>query len=331
MKKVLVYGWYHQLNIGDELFVSVFKKLFPDYTFSFHEFVTIRELEGVDVVFFGGGSFLLDRPNITEEALEALKTKKIFYLGVGVEADIHPTHMELMKHALLIATRTIEQIDRVKCLNPNVEWIPDLAYALQSEVKLSEVRDHHSVLVMPNVSVVPQTFDPHWKHAAWMHFKSEFSQFLDWLVDNGYQPFFLSMCRGTEVDDHWAANEIIAHMARRNRYYLIDRQPVGIERTTEVISKFGFVLTQRFHGIVLSEMTRTPYISIYHHDKLKVTYPGEGKFVSYYNTSKQSLISAFEDTIKMKFSPSLPIESNIFEALGQKIMGLVENGSLCRS
>lgn len=330
MKRILVYGWYHQLNIGDDLFMQAFQRLFPQYHFTFAEAISAKDLQGVDAVFFGGGSFLLEEPRVDADAYDALLNKKIFYIGVGIEARIHPTHFTLMKHACLIATRSADQVERVKAFNPSVMWIPDLVYALQSQVQTSEVRDPKAVLIMPNVSVLPQTFDAHWKHVAWMHFKSEFAQFADWLVENEYQPFFMSLCRATELDDDWACGEIIGHMAHRNKYYLIDKQPSGIEQTTSLISKFGYVITQRFHGVVLAEMTRTPYISIYHHDKLKTPTPGEGKIVSYHNASKHSLISAFDHMKKMKFSSTLPIESNIFEELVQRVMGLVENGSLCR-
>jgi hypothetical protein len=321
MKKILVYGWYNHLNIGDELFVGAFRKLFPDFQFAFRDTITPSSLEDIDAVFFGGGSFLLARPNISEAALQILKTKKIFYLGVGVEADIHPTHLELISIAKLVATRSQDQLEKLKYFNPNSIWIPDLVYASQSEVEISP-KISRSVLVMPNISVVPHSSDPYWAHASWAHFKSEFSQFLDYLVQEGHHIDFLSMCRGPTTNDDWAAGELIAHMVKRGKY-LLQEQPVGIERVTSLISKYNIVITQRFHGIVLSEMTRTPYIAVHHHDKLKYCQPAEGTSLSYYNSSKHSFIDAFNSTIKMNFSKSLPIESNIFENLIQEVIGLI--------
>src|SRR5271163_1304539 len=128
--KVLVYGWYYQGNIGDDLFMESFRHLFPDFEFIFTENINSDKLKDVDAVFFGGGSFLLDRPLITEDALKILKSKKIFYLGVGVEVDIHPIHIELMSSALMIATRSKNQIDKLRLLNKNVSYIPDLIYSL---------------------------------------------------------------------------------------------------------------------------------------------------------------------------------------------------------
>lgn len=319
--KVLVYGWYGNANIGDELFIDAFRTLFPDFQFTFVNNIKKQSLEGIDAVFFGGGSFLLARPIITDEALEIIKGKPIFYLGVGVESEIHPTHLDLIKLARLVAIRSLDQVDKIRVFNKNVMWIPDLVYALQSKVKVAP-KESRSVLVLPNISVVPHHLDPYWKHASWSHFKSEFAQFLDVLVDEGYKLNFLSMCRNAKDNDDWPAGEIIGHMTHRNKYILND-QLVGAGPVTELFSKCGLVITQRFHGIVLSEIVKTPYIAIHHHDKLKFSYPRNGAFLSYYNSSKQLLIDSFEHTIRMKFGDSLPIESNIFESLCAEVRRLL--------
>lgn len=327
--KVLVYGWYHQLNIGDDLFSDSFRNLFPNYQFIFRETIRLEDLQDVDAVFFGGGSFLLDDPLISADALQKIKQLPIFYLGVGVEADIHPTHMTLISLAKMVATRSASQVDRLKMLNPNSMWIPDLVYSLQSKVKISE-KMNRSVLVLPNIAVVPSNSDPHWKHASWAYFKSEFSQFLDMLRGDGYKIEFLSMCRGRKENDDWAAGELIGHMSRRGKL-MLDEQPVGIEQVTQLISKYNVVITQRFHGIVLAEMTKTPYIALSHHDKIKNAKPFSGLALSYYNSSKQTYIDTFNNAVKLNFSNSLPIETDIFEAFSQKIIELVENGSICRN
>lgn len=320
--RVLVYGWYHQGNIGDDLFMNAYSHLFPDLDFIFSDSITTDKLQNVDAVFFGGGSFLCDRPTISDEALQSLASKKIFYLGVGVEADIHDTHQKLMSQALLIATRSLDQVERVKNLNPNVKFVPDLIYSLQSKIN-AVPKISQSVLVMPNISVVPNNSDAHWKYAAWTYFKSEFSQFLDWLLDMGYKPQLFAMCKGLNLDDDWASAEIVNSMNRRSRNRISLEKPFGIKEISEFCAKHEIIITQRFHGIVLSEMTRTPYMAIHHHDKLKFSQPGEGTFLSYYNSSKHSFINAFEQTMKMNFANPLPIESNIFETFRQEVMSLI--------
>lgn len=321
--KILVYGWYHQGNIGDDLFMEAYRHLFPHIEFCFSEIITLNQLQDVDAVFFGGGSFLLDRPNIAKDALEVLKSKKIFYLGVGIESTIHPLHTELMSRALLIATRSPDRVEKLQSINSNVRFVPDLVYSLQSQISSIPIRNDRSVLILSNISVVPHRSDPHWKHAAWSYFKSEFSQFLDWLVDNEYQPSLFSMCYASELYDDWASAEIVSHMDKRNKDYFLDDKPTSFQEVTNLFNKYSMVITQRFHGIVLSEMTRTPYVAIHHHDKLKFSQPGEGKFLSYYNSSKHSFISAFNQARMMNYQNILPIETNIFEVLVRDIIHLL--------
>src|SRR5579885_2555646 len=131
--KVLVYGWYHKGNIGDDLFVEAFQHIFPEFDFTFTDVLTSHQVKDADAIFFGGGSFLHDAPISTDFALKLAKQKPIFYIGVGVEAEIHPTHQELMRLARLIATRSKNQIDRLKVLNKNSLYVPDLVFALRDK------------------------------------------------------------------------------------------------------------------------------------------------------------------------------------------------------
>lgn len=321
MVRVLVYGWYHHGNVGDDLFIDAFHHLFPDYQFVFTDTISENDLTDIDAVFFGGGSFLSERPLISSEALSLLLSKKIFYIGVGVESSIHPDHLQLMSHSRMVATRSSEQVAKLQLFCQNVKAIPDLVYSLQDQVA-PENRISRSVLIMPNISILPSRSHPYWMHAAWNYFKSEFCQFLDWLVENDYHPTFFPMCKADALDDDWAAAEIIAHMEKRHSKYLQYEKATGVE-ALQLVSKYEVVLTQRFHGIVLSEMTRTPYMAIHHHDKLKFVSPAEGVFVSYYNSSKQSYIDAFDRTKKMVFTNSLPIESTIFETFAEEVANLI--------
>lgn len=319
---VLVYGWYNQGNIGDELFKEAFTTLFPDLNLVFTPRITPVLLKDASAVFIGGGSFLYAPLNIADGALKLLKQKKIFYIGVGMETDVHPMHQDLMSQACLIATRTPDKLAYAKSINANSMIIPDIVYCLKQSIRL-EKKIPKSVLIIPNMATVPQHSDPNWKHAAWTYFKSEFSQFLDFLLEEKYSIKFLAMCQNAKSDDHWASAEIISSMKNRSNSYLLSNKFSDIGSITSVISQYETVITQRFHGIVLSELTRVPYISLYHHDKLKRTEPGSGIFLSYYGVSKNLLKSHFPNILN-NFSDVLPIEDNIFEELRKGVSPLIE-------
>lgn len=324
---IIVYGWYHQNNIGDDLFANAFKHLFPEFDFTFVTRFTTASLKTADAVFFGGGSFLYAKPNIEDKDLDLLKSKKIFYIGVGIENDIHPLHIELMGQAKIIATRSIEQVTKVKNINPNTKFVPDIVYSLQDQVEVMKQKSiPKTVLIMPNISVVPKRDDAHWKHASWTYFKSEFSQFLDLLVKDKYHINFLPLCKNSSLDDDAAAIELINMMSTRN-YNMIKPPPlVNMGQIAYLLSQYSVIITQRFHGIVLSEMVRVPYIAIHHHDKLKNSVPHDGTYVSYYGTYKQELIDQFNIAISMKYSSILPIESDIFKELQHEVASLLRDG-----
>lgn len=322
MPNILVYGWYHQGNIGDDFFIESFQYLFSNFDFTFTDHIDKDNLQNADAVFIGGGSFLESPINIDDSLLALLKTKKIFYFGVGVETNIHPIHIELMTLAKLIVTRSINQVSRIKLINLNALYVPDIVYALQHKVIMSP-RKSKTILILPNANVVPSLKDAHWKHAAWGYFKSEFCQFLDWLIDSGYKLKFFPLCQAKEVHDVWVTAELISLMKYRNHEYISTNSAKNMTDVSKMISKYSGVITQRFHGIVLSEMTKTPYLAIHHHDKLKDCSPANGEFISYYNLSKQALIDSFISTMQIKFNSILPIDSHIFKDISNQVIGLI--------
>lgn len=286
---ICVYGWYGHNNLGDELFKDAFKKLFPEYNFTFTDHFTLENVEKADAIFFGGGSFLnesISIPNDWHAVWFKLFRKKILYIGVGLETDIHLNHKELLSIASLIATRT-EVATRTKnklnyLIFKGIE-IPDLVYSLNDNLWPPCI-NKKSVLVLPNVSVIPTHESPHWKYASWEHFKTEMAQFLDYLIYNKYTVNFGNMCRDSINNDNYASHAISSAMINRNSN---DIKNINYKHTT---SEYGRVITQRYHGIVLSDMANVPCLPIHHHDKLK-----SENSISYYEISKDKLISSFNE------------------------------------
>lgn len=312
---ILVYGWYNQSNLGDDLFMSAFKHLFPEYNFVFTSHITTAQLQNISAVFIGGGSFLNEPMNASNEAMNILLKKKIFYIGIGIETNIHPHHLTLMKVAKLIAARNDDNLKSVCSINSNTIVIPDLVYSLTPS--FSQKKIDQSILIFPNIVVVPKWSDPHWKHAAWDYFKTEFAQFLDELIEQECSIKFFPMCTNYEQNDNNAAIEIINRMSHRSGNYLLDKQ-IEINSVTETISQYSAVITQRYHGIILSHMSKVPCLSLYHHDKLKSPYAHN---LPYYGLNKGQLLSQLDNVLKD--SEILPIDRNIFNNLKQIIIDLI--------
>lgn len=309
MKKVLVYGWYNHANMGDELFKVAFKSLFPDVRFTFVDKLWSAAVEQHDAVIFGGGSFLYAPINTDSHSiLEMLSDKPIYYIGVGVETDIHSIHQKLIKKAVFVATRSHAGEERVqKFANTPVIQIPDIVYSLQSQAVVSSSIPN-SILILPNAEVLPNWKDPHWKHSAWNYFKSEFSQTLDELKEDKHTITFAPMCTSKGKHDLGAAAEIINAMSRRNFDEQINVLPTSFDQLSKIISKFELVISQRYHGSILAHICKRPCVVISHHDKL--TNPNNSSItVPYYELSKRKMHEA------VSAAKNLPIEDIYFPNL----------------
>ncbi len=196
---ILVYGFYGKeaFNVGDLLFKEAFQHLFPNCQFNFVDFLDKKSVIEAEAIFFGGGSFLYTEPRLENGVLDILLTKKLFYIGVGVE-NIHHIHQKLIKKAQIVAIRNENGLEKAKLLNSRAILIPDLVYSLPANQTFFNKK---SILVIPNIEVVPNRESPHFMHTSWAQFKSEFSQFLDEKINQGYNLTFMSMCSISNLKD----------------------------------------------------------------------------------------------------------------------------------
>lgn len=310
--KVLVSGWYHHNNLGDDLFMDAFKKIFPDFQFTFVDHIKPHHLKDIDAVFFGGGSFLGEALKISESAYPELKIKKIFYIGVGAETSLSEKHQELVAKAELVAVRTDQKIDNFRALNKNVLVIPDLVYSL--EPKQFSAKEENSILVIPNISVVPKWTEPHWRHAAWSYFKIEFAQMLDFFLKKKFKINFMPLCENDHLNDSYAAGELVNLTSELGAKKVLAK-PNDFDSAIATISQHQCVITQRFHGAILSRLAGVPSLTIHHHDKLKDV---PGRLHNYYGVSKDSLIREVNNVL-LNSIPVLPIDRDIYTELRERV------------
>ena len=282
--KVLVYGYCHKGNAGDDFFQDAFELLFPQYRFTFTDCITCEQANSHDVLWIGGGS-LLDGEIVAEPiARLSYQSMPTLYLGVGTETDIHPDHQYMLQHALLVATRTAG----TTFAHPRLIHIPDLVYALSGRIQ--EAPTTKRLLFLPNISVVPNHADPHWKHSSWQYFKTECAQFLDQVIGNGYEVNFCAMSHNPEANDVWASAELLNMMRSRHGVRVLTYQARSFQQLLAVFGQYSHIVTQRYHGIVVADIAQRPVVSIAHHDKLKAN----SSVVPYYGVTKHDLLVQLE-------------------------------------
>lgn len=146
---------------------------------------------------------------------------------------------------------------------------------------------------------------------------------MDTLIEEKYDINFFSMCNGESINDNFAAIEIMNMMKHKSNKRIITHNFTNIVDITKLFSQYNLIITQRFHGIVLSELSQVPYVAIHHHDKLKNSSSKKGIHTSYYGVYKQNLLDQIN--IASNFN-TMPIEDNIFDTLSQNIDNLINSG-----
>lgn len=314
--KVIVVGYYNKQNLGDELYKGAFKNLWPDKSFVFTDLLTKEMASKYDIVIFGGGSFLDGAPFVEDGVIEILRDKTVLYISVGAETDIHPGHSELLSNAKLIAIRNGEYLDKIKAINSNVMVIPDLVYSFGTKTKINRLK--RSILICPNINILPQHFSPHWMHSSFDWFKNEMAKTLDELVERDYMVRFLSMENGDGGGDKLVAQTIIGAMKYRGSYMVGD--PHSYEELNATVCEFETVVSQRLHAAIAAELSMTASIIIGAHDKLKATHFRTGTFIPYFEFSKRAFDEALHNSEKQMVRVISP---DIFKGLQSKVDGIL--------
>jgi polysaccharide pyruvyl transferase WcaK-like protein len=325
--RILVYGWYGNGNLGDELFRDAFKQLMPDADLEFASKITKSQLKGIRAVVFGGGSFLYKEPRIETGVLDILMKIPTAYAGIGVENDVHEIHLALMKKSSVVAVRTQQGVETLSSKGVTAICTADIVHLIT--VHRSE-KHSKTLLFVPNVETIPMWNAPSWATLAWERFKNETAQFLDERLESGWKISFLSMCKNARMNDLWAATEIVSKMTRRStNFEMIQSTELPLQEVLQHFACSTVVLSQRYHGLVLSEMVDTPSISIHHHDKLKKISPFRGEKVPYYELSKRLLHEAVDVLSSKKLDP-VAVDFSVLRSRFDQFLQEVRDGQVRR-
>lgn len=305
LPKLLVLGWYGKGNLGDELMAESLTSLFEGKAeLRFVDFVKIEDLLQCAGLIVGGGSILDSDAMIDDFAMMNLHdgSTPIFFVGVGAETGIHHSFYPLVKMSKVFAYRdSSDAVRDLSRVHDSPVRVPDLAYAFLPNPTDAVVRAgarSTKVKIIPNYEVVPKWDSAHWKHAAWSFFKSEFSQFLDELPASS-DVSFSCMCVNEKATDFGPAYELAGASKKFGNSHVSH-----MIRHSGLLGMSRVIITQRFHGAILAEITGVPYVMIGHHDKMKTLALKNGIFVPYYGVTKRALSEAFKAAHAMDHVPS---------------------------
>lgn len=267
------------------------REVFRGHDLRFVDRLTPEAHAWCDALLIGGGSFLyapLAMPASLEAAVQA---KPIAYVGVGVEGDVHPQHLGLLRRAACFFPRSLP---KGVALDPSLRVTavtPDLAFAARP-IAVPR-RPTKRLLFVPNAEVLPHRSSPSWVRPAWGYFASEATQALDELLKDGWSVTLAPFCSDRRTRDAWACAALAAECEGRVKIRQLDDVWLGAATLPDVSAEFSnasVVATQRYHGAIVAALTSTPCVSVHHHDKL-LGAPAS-RHVPYYGVTKGALLEA---------------------------------------
>ena len=251
--------------------------------FLVHSYRAVRTL---DVLIISGGGQLSDlwrgpwsHPySIFQFCLLAkLAGRKLYVLNVGAGPLDHWLSKFFAKHAVQLADycsfRDHESQALIRSLGVKSEThvYPDLAYALPiEEIVESPVR----VSSVPVVGLNPIGFcDPrNWARkdeAIYREYLQKMVRFSAWLLEQGH---LLRIFTNEASLDRHVIEDLIAELRSRTTPEMFGRIFWNTSQTVNDVlremSEFDFVVTSKYHGIVLSQVLGKPVISLSYHKKM---------------------------------------------------------------
>jgi len=210
--------------------------------------------------------------------LAKLARRKLYFLNVGAGPLEHPVSRFFARWAVRLADyrsfRDHDSQELVRGLGVRAEThvYPDPAYALEVAGHVTHAPSGSS---KPVVGLNPIGFcDPRlWPrkdHSAYQEYLEKLSRFSVWLLGEGYT---LRVFTTENSVDRFATNDLRARLHARLSSPDLVRQMFeeprdSVKDVMRQISRFDFVVTSKFHGIIFCHLLQKPVIALSYHRKM---------------------------------------------------------------
>lgn len=288
---IVVYGWYHHLNIGDESYKISIPKAFPQHKFYFTN--NFKDEYKDKCVILGGGNV------VTEDFVRPLKDVQNKYC-LSVNADLNNYH--LFKEFKFSYVRDLKSFELLQSKGiKNCKYIPDISTCLSGDPNNGRAlvkkfyddaeQELYSKLIVVIVNGHLVYGKPDLLARDYLTF-FKFSQDLAKTMDETSASFlFLPMSTKPPWDDR-ITNSWVSSRCKfwKKNHVLYDK--LSVQSTLDIISCADLVISTRLHSSIFSCTSGVPFIDVLHHDKNKV-------FIESIKQEKQTLSYWNFDSIKL--------------------------------
>jgi polysaccharide pyruvyl transferase WcaK-like protein len=247
---------------------------------------SFRRLQALNILVISGGGQLTDwfgtwnfpYTIFTWVLLGRLARARCIFLNVGAGPLTRPLSKFFVRGALACAHYVSFRDERSRALARSIGFrgpahvFPDCVYALESrslDMRTARRREKTSVGLAPMPFYDPRSVYPAKDQGLYDNFIHTLSSFGKWLVRNNYE--LTLWCSDIGVDPPAIEDlriSICGQIASSDQDYLAIPTIKTIEDLLRVMWSLDYIITCRFHGVVLAHMLNIPIIALSHHPKI---------------------------------------------------------------
>lgn len=293
---ILIIGYYHRQNLGDDVFEYVWQQYlarhFPNKEYKIMNIDDVKTIEdNVELVLFGGGDLINDYfvPKLNRLRKESKKNIPYYAVSIGLP---YPSLIDAgyLDNFDYIFHRNQTDQDRLltKYSNYKVQWSPDLTYLLPKYTtnENSQYLPKSDLVGAKKIGVfLTRTIYNRDNIKAYREMVNQLAAFLLKLAQVTQPKSLFSSCRSTEIRPEFEIflipfctdrnpnqndrlinedvyNQILKLGNNVNNVHLINTNlaPTDI---LPVFKQFYATICMRFHAHIFSLMSETPFLSIY--------------------------------------------------------------------
>lgn len=271
--KLTHYGYFNQLNCGDDAFVTVFKWLHEHYYPELQIHFTTRVLpvttttaqEEDEILVLGGGDvispYFIDPIRARLLVEHQMSRKRLFAVGVGIPYMEHAKDLDLFEHSIVRNSADVAQIND----QSRVSYMPDIVMLLPHIWGRRNRPSTNSS--RPRIGLcLTQTFY-HPDHVPlYDHFINQMAQVCIRLEDAGWEvnliPFGQHPLKQKENDLIMLRRltELVA--GTRLLHSSDDDLDNYVKRTYDRVGEMDFLVCTRFHSHIFALCHRIPFVSL---------------------------------------------------------------------
>ena len=278
MINILIFGYYNNQNWGDDVFEHVFKEhIFKDekYNLTFKNLNDLNQntniYKSIDKVIIGGGDIINDyffNDTTIQQFKEYFSDKPIYFVGVGIT---YPNAINAMDFGDYFFIRNKKDFNLVKkrYTHKYVDVIPDIAFNLLNEESLDNFTKTINTDIVKNIGISLPNI---WISKGGINNQKLLNDICDMITylstSNNVHLIPFDTSDNNDNSDVYLLDKIKNQLKDVERVFYIEKTNISTSDMIEYYKNLDIVIGGRFHSIILSIITQTPFISLYSSDKI---------------------------------------------------------------